>query len=214
VVDDYIKEKRNIIMAVVSCKNDCANEILLAKCREVDPTGNRTIGIFPKPDFLEPGSDNEASWMKLVQNKDIFFELGCHMLKNRSEEEANKIFAERSASESAVSSQESSRDLPLGTYGINALRRLLSQLRYKLLKAELPALQKELGDKYRELCRELERLVQKRATYQGQRRFLMGVSQEYQDFVKAALNGQYEQSFFDDLDPDEAVDHNDNVRRV
>ena len=90
-VDDYIKEKRNIIMAVVSCKNDCANEILLAKCRAVDPTGNRTIGIFPKPDFLEPDSDNEASWMKLVQNKDISFELGCHMLKNRSEEEANKI---------------------------------------------------------------------------------------------------------------------------
>jgi hypothetical protein len=36
--------------------------------------------------------------MKLVQNKDVFFELGCHMLKNRSEEEANKIFAERNAS--------------------------------------------------------------------------------------------------------------------
>ncbi|TKA23456.1 hypothetical protein B0A50_07483 [Salinomyces thailandicus] len=60
-VDDCIKEKRTIIMAVVSAKNDYTNQIILNKCRDVGPKGRRTIGIITKPDFLEPGSDNEAS---------------------------------------------------------------------------------------------------------------------------------------------------------
>ncbi|KAK0336102.1 hypothetical protein LTR02_004521 [Friedmanniomyces endolithicus] len=39
-VDDYIREKRTIIMAVVSPKNDYANQIILKKCRDIDPKGN------------------------------------------------------------------------------------------------------------------------------------------------------------------------------
>lgn len=83
-VDDYLKEKRTIVMAVVSAKNDYANQIILKKCRDVDPKGHRMLGIIAKPDFLEAGSENEASWMELAKNKDIFLELGWHMLKNRS----------------------------------------------------------------------------------------------------------------------------------
>ena len=94
-VDDYIKEKRTIIMAVISAKNDYANQIILNKCREVDPKGHRTLGIITKPDFLSPDSDNEASWLDLAQNKDIFFELGWHILKNRSDKDINTTFAER-----------------------------------------------------------------------------------------------------------------------
>lgn len=66
-VDDYIKEKRTIVMAVVSAKNDYANQIILKKCRDVDPKGHRTLGIITKPDFLEPDSDNEASWIELAE---------------------------------------------------------------------------------------------------------------------------------------------------
>lgn len=82
-INDYIKEKRTIIMAVVSAKNDYANQIILKKCREVDPKGLRTLGIITKPDFLEPDSENESAWIELAANKDIFFDLGWHMLKNR-----------------------------------------------------------------------------------------------------------------------------------
>ncbi|KAK1043646.1 hypothetical protein LTR74_018407 [Friedmanniomyces endolithicus] len=96
-VDDYIKEKRTIIMAVVAAKNDYANQIILKKCRDNDPKGKRTIGIITKPDFLEPDSVNEASWIEPAENKDIFFELGWHILKNRSDKEASKSSAERNA---------------------------------------------------------------------------------------------------------------------
>lgn len=213
-VDDYIKEKRTIIMAVVSAKNDYANQIILKKCRDVDHKGHRTIGIITKPDFLESGSDNEASWIELAENKDIFFELGWHVLKNRSDKEINKSFADRNAAEAAFFAQGSYRDLPSAMLGIESLRGRLSQLLYKHLKTELPALQKELNDKHREVCVELEKLGQKRSTTQEQRRFLMSISATYQDVIKAAVNGQYEHNFFGSLDPELAVDHESNMRRL
>ncbi|KAI7283211.1 hypothetical protein KC345_g3022 [Hortaea werneckii] len=213
-VDDYLKEKRTIIMAVVSVKNDYANQIILKKCRDVDPKGHHTIGIITKPDFLEPGSDNEASWLELAENKDIFFELGWHMLKNRSDKESDKSFEERNAAEKSFFSQGSYRDLSQDILGIDALRTRLSQLLYKHLKTELPALQKELNDKHRDVCRELEQLGEKRSTPQEQCRFLMGISTTYQDIVKAAVNGQYEHEFFGDLDPDADIGDKSNMRRL
>ncbi|KAI7233482.1 hypothetical protein KC330_g5346 [Hortaea werneckii] len=213
-VDDYLKEKRTIIMAVVSAKNDYANQIILKKCRDVDPKGHRTIGIITKPDFLEPGSENEASWLELAENKDIFFELGWHMLKNRLDKEGDKSFEERNAAEKFFFSRGSYRDLSQDILGIDTLRTRLSQLLYKHLKTELPALQKELNDKHRDVCRELEQLGEKRSTPQEQRRFLMGISTTYQDIVKAAVNGPYEHEFFGDLDSDADVGDKSNMRRL
>ena len=56
-------------MAVVSAKNDYANQIILKKCRDVDPKGHRTLGIITKPDYLTAGSDNESNWLDLALNK-------------------------------------------------------------------------------------------------------------------------------------------------
>lgn len=82
-VEEYITNKRTIILAVVSAKNDYANQIILKKARDIDSNGSRTLGIITKPDFLAPGSENESSWIELASNRDIYFELGWHMLKNR-----------------------------------------------------------------------------------------------------------------------------------
>ena len=213
-VDDYIKEKRTIVMAVVSAKNDYANQIILKKCREVDPKGHRTLGIITKPDFLEPDSENEASWIELAENKDIFFELGWHILKNRSDKEISTSFQDRNASENTFFSKGRYRDLSSGMLGIVSLRTRLSDLLYKHLKTELPALQKELNDKHREVCRELDLLGEKRSTVQEQRRFLMSVSINYQEIVNNAVKGHYDDPFFGTLEPNESLDHESNMRRL
>lgn len=51
-VDDYIKQKRTIIMAVVSAKNDYANQIILEKCRDVDHKDIEHSASSPSPIFL------------------------------------------------------------------------------------------------------------------------------------------------------------------
>lgn len=81
-VEDYIKESRTIVLAVVSAKNDYANQVILAKAFD-SGADTRTLGVITKPDYLEPGSENEKSWLALAQNEDVQFGLGWHMLKNR-----------------------------------------------------------------------------------------------------------------------------------
>ncbi|KAK1070387.1 hypothetical protein LTR48_009474, partial [Friedmanniomyces endolithicus] len=98
--------------------------------------------------------------------------------------------------------------------GIESLRNRLSQMLYKHLKAELPSLQKELNEQHSEVVIDLEKLGEKRTTTREQRRFLMKLSQEYQDVVKAAVNGQYEHNFFGTLDPDTSIDDEGNMRRI
>ncbi|KAF2158747.1 hypothetical protein M409DRAFT_61405 [Zasmidium cellare ATCC 36951] len=213
-VDDYIKEKRTIIMAVVSAKNDYANQIILKKCRDFDPQGHRTLGIITKPDFLEPDSDNEKSWIELANNQDIFFQLGWHILKNRSDREALTSFKDRNAAEKAFFSRGKYRDLSPDMLGIKSLCSRLSHLLFKHLKTELPDLQKDLDKNHQEVCRTLELIGERRSTPQEQRRFLLTIVTNYQDIVKAGVSGQYEHEFFGDTDPEEAVEHEANAHHL
>ncbi len=69
----YMKKPGSIILAVVSAKNDFALQEMTELARKLDPKGNRTPGLITKPDFLDAGSDSEASYLKLAQNKDVVF---------------------------------------------------------------------------------------------------------------------------------------------
>jgi GTPase SAR1 family protein len=51
----YMKKSRSIILAVVSAKNDYANQIVTKYARDLDPWGTRTLGIITKPDTLDAG---------------------------------------------------------------------------------------------------------------------------------------------------------------
>ncbi len=67
----YACQPRSIILAVISAKNDFANQVVLKLARSVDPTGNRTPpGVITKPDTLHPGSESEALYVSLARNED------------------------------------------------------------------------------------------------------------------------------------------------
>jgi Dynamin family len=52
VVQSYMKEARSIILAVVSTKNDYANQIVLKLACAADKKSNRILGVIKKPDTL------------------------------------------------------------------------------------------------------------------------------------------------------------------
>jgi len=70
-----MKEPRSIILAVVSAKNDYANQIVLKLARATDKKGNRTLGVITKPDTLIPSSESEAIYVSLARNQDVEFRL-------------------------------------------------------------------------------------------------------------------------------------------
>lgn len=82
-VDSYIKNPRTIILAVISAKTDHATQGILRRCHNVDPKGERTLGIITKPDQLEDDPELKKTFLNLAQNKEIKLQLGWHILKNR-----------------------------------------------------------------------------------------------------------------------------------
>lgn len=51
----YIKNPNAIILSVTSANTDLANSDSLKMAREVDPKGDRTIGVLTKIDLMDPG---------------------------------------------------------------------------------------------------------------------------------------------------------------
>lgn len=104
-VRSYMANPRSIILAVVSAKNDRANQIVTEFARDVDPTGVRTLGIITKPDTLRVGSDSEQAFLDLAENKDVRFRLGWHDLKNRDDDNRECSIEERDRQEREFLSQ-------------------------------------------------------------------------------------------------------------
>jgi hypothetical protein len=212
-VKEYMKNPRTIILAVVSAKNDYANQIILDHCRKIDEQGRRTLGIITKPDFLREGTDNELAWIDLARNKDIYLERGWHMLKNRGDNQMNLTFEQRNADETLFFSKGRYADLPRECVGIDSLRERLSKVLLNHLIKELPSLKEEMINKLQGTLAEIEKLGDRRNTANEQRMVLMKISMRVNNTLKSAIQGYYETSFFGPINMDAAVDASENIRR-
>jgi hypothetical protein len=53
----YIAHPSTVILAVTSANTDISNSDAIQLAREVDPDGNRTIGVITKVDIMDRGTD-------------------------------------------------------------------------------------------------------------------------------------------------------------
>ena len=196
ITDQYISQHRTICLAVVSAAYDTANQGILRKVREVDPKGNRTLGIITKPDLLPPGSGNENGFLELARNENIFFKLGWHVLKNRRFDERDCSLTERNALEDQYFRTSNFKDLPESNFGIGKLRDRLSTLLFEHIKRELPKLQNDLEQAMLAAQDQLRVMGKGRKSVAECREYLTYLSLEYYQLCKAAVGGHYEDSYF------------------
>ncbi|KAB8223349.1 P-loop containing nucleoside triphosphate hydrolase protein [Aspergillus novoparasiticus] len=197
VVQSYMKEPRSIILAVVSAKNDFANQIVLRLARQADPAGHRTLGVITKPDTLVEGSESERQFVLLAKNEEVTFRLGWHVLKNMDTEKGNYNLSVRGEEEAEFFSRGIWEDLPRSHVGIDTLRQRLSKLLLGQIAAELPSLIDEIQSKMDLCVKGLEKLGEPRATLKEQRSYLLHISQCFQTLVRSGLDGSYSSSFFE-----------------
>ncbi|KAH7260524.1 P-loop containing nucleoside triphosphate hydrolase protein [Fusarium solani] len=198
VVKGYMKEPRSVILAVVSAKNDYANQIVLQLAQRADPKRNRTLGVITKPDTLHPGSESERSFINLANNKDVEFRLGWHVLRNRDSEKDSWGQEERNAMERDFFSTGDWASLSTSDWGIDTLRNRLSKLLVRQIASEIPHLINEISAKAELRQHQLDQLGQPRATIGEQRTYLIQIGQYFQAIVKAATEGNYTNPFFED----------------
>lgn len=84
-VMSFIIKPTAIILAVSPANVDLANSDALNLAREVDPLGNRTIGVLTKLDLMDKGTD----CMDILQGKVYQLKLGFIAVVNRSQADIN-----------------------------------------------------------------------------------------------------------------------------
>ena len=77
----YISNPNAIILAVTAANQDIANSDALQLAKEVDPLGERTLGVITKLDLMDPGTD--AS--EIIHNKVIPLRKGYIGVVNRGQ---------------------------------------------------------------------------------------------------------------------------------
>jgi hypothetical protein len=191
-----MKEPRSIILAVVSAKNDYANQIVLKLARTADKIGMRTLGVITKPDTLISGSDSEHMYASLAQNLDVEFRLGWHVLRNMDSETESWSLPKRNAEERRFFTEGVWSTLPESILGIATLRERLSRLLLGQIAAELPGLIEEIELKSTTCRTQLQKLGLPRARIEEQCHYLLTLSQTFQSLSKAATDGTYNNDFF------------------
>lgn len=197
-VQRYMKNERSIILAVVSAKNDYANQIVTDLARRFDPKGVRTMGIITKPDTLLRGSESETSFLNLAKNEDVSFRLGWHVLRNRDFNSKYHSTEQRDMEEKDFFSQTTWSTLSPNMLGIGALKPRLSYVLREQIISVLPDLIEDVEQGIKDCGVRLDILGDTRGTLQEQRQYLIRISQRFSALVKAALDGVYGDEYFGD----------------
>ncbi|KAH8883709.1 dynamin family protein [Thozetella sp. PMI_491] len=200
IVKTYMEESRSIILAVVSAKNDIANQVVLKLARSADPHGHRTLGVITKPDTLNPGSNSEATYLALARNLDIELRLGWHVLRNLDSEKDSGTLVHRRNIERQFFNGGVWKTMAESTMGIDELRQRLSEVLFSHITSELPSLLDEIEDKIANRRSRLQQLGEPRGGLDEQRYYLVKVSEKFQWLVKSAIDGTYYDPFFKDAE--------------
>ncbi|XP_063812783.1 interferon-induced GTP-binding protein Mx1-like [Pseudophryne corroboree] len=81
----YIEKQETICLVVVPCNVDIATTEALEMARQVDPNGERTLGILTKPDLIDKGT--EETVVNILNNNAIHLKKGYMIVRCRGQQE-------------------------------------------------------------------------------------------------------------------------------
>ena len=198
----YMRNKRSVILAVVSAKSEFVLQSVTNFSGLEDPKGLRTLGIITKPDKLDVGSDSEKKFAELAENRLKFLHRGWHVLVNRDHSTRTHTQEQRDDFEKKFLSEGVWAKVPVNHKGVFSLRSRLSiALREHILEG-LPDLIKEAETEFVRCRDNLARLGASRASAEDRQRYLMQAAQVFSVIMRSCINGSYDDKFFTTGDQD------------
>jgi Dynamin family/Dynamin central region/Dynamin GTPase effector domain len=193
-----MKEKRSIILIVVSAQNDTSLQVVTEIAREVDPSGARMLGIITKPDTLYPGSPKAADILSYARNEEYKLQFGWHVVRNADFEQRNDPTYDFKAREAEFFAGEPWTSLPPSQLGGPALAHRLSKRLFEQICLELPSLITEIDLKVNNCVSSLLRLGESRASFKEKRKYLGTIADKFCRLLENGVAGRYEnEKFFD-----------------
>jgi len=152
----YITDKRTLILCVVAANVDLTTSEVLKMARQVDPEGDRTLGILTKVDIMDAGTN----CLKTLRNQEIKLKHGYIAVKNRSQKDINDKMAVVEALRNERRFFENHKDYRsvFDKVGTENLSKRLSMLLYEQIQGCLPEIEKQIDENLSHYEKESERL--------------------------------------------------------
>ncbi|XP_072441800.1 interferon-induced GTP-binding protein Mx3-like isoform X2 [Chiloscyllium punctatum] len=159
-IHTYIGKEETIILVVIACNVDIATTEALKMAQEVDPNGDRTLGVLTKPDLID--RDTEKDILKIINNQMVPLRKGYMLIKCRGQHDliANTSLANALEKEIAFFN-DNVHFRPLLEKKIASFQHLSSRLTNELvlqIRKCLPAMQEKIGSKINEIVKQLDKM--------------------------------------------------------
>ncbi|XP_051869301.1 interferon-induced GTP-binding protein Mx3-like [Pristis pectinata] len=157
-IKNYIEKKETIILVVIPCTVDIATTEALKLAQEVDPDGQRTLGVLTKPDLIDEGTEKEI--IKIIENNVIPLKKGYILVKCRGQKKLN-ITASAAMEEEKAFLQNNEFFRPLLEKGFASFKHLSDKLTSELIQqimTQLPVIENEIREKIIEVKIQQEKL--------------------------------------------------------
>lgn len=137
-----MRNPRSVILAVIPANVDIATQEILEMAEEQDGKGERTLGVFTKPDLVDKGA--EPAVIAIIEGTSHPLNLGWCVVRNPGQQAlANRLSDasanDRHATEKAFfKSEQPWSDVSKDRVGIEALRIRLVEILAEMIKGEFP----------------------------------------------------------------------------
>ncbi|KAL5055794.1 hypothetical protein RYX36_036476 [Vicia faba] len=166
-VRSYIEKPNCIILAISPANQDIATSDAIKISREVDPTGERTIGVLTKIDLMDKGIDV----VDMLEGRAYRLKFPWIGVVNRSQADINKnvdMIAARRREREYFNSTPEYKHLA-NRMGSEHLAKMLSKHLETVIKSKIPGIQSLINKTINEIETELARLGKPVATRTGKR---------------------------------------------
>ncbi|XP_006870919.1 PREDICTED: interferon-induced GTP-binding protein Mx1 [Chrysochloris asiatica] len=157
-IKSYIQKQETINLVVVPCNVDIATTEALSMAQEVDPDGDRTIGILTKPDLVDRGTEGKV--VDVVRNLVYHLKKGYMIVKCRGQQD---IQDKQSLAEALQREQDFFEDHDyfriLLEEGKATIKNLAEKLSIELIihiSKSLPLLEKQIKESHQHITEQLQ----------------------------------------------------------
>ncbi|XP_042315873.1 interferon-induced GTP-binding protein Mx1-like isoform X2 [Sceloporus undulatus] len=192
-IKKYITKQETINLVVVPGNVDIATTEALKMAQEVDPQGERTLGIVTKPDLVDKGTEEEI--VDVVRNQRVPLRKGYMIVKCRGQKDINKKVGLRDAIQNERRFFENHiifrSLLEEGKATIPILAERLTQELIEHINKSLPTLEKQIKDKLEAANIKLQRCGQGvPETRDGQMLFLIEKIKHFNQALSKIKEGE------------------------
>lgn len=184
----FISKPNSLILAVTPANQDIANSDALRVARDVDPAGDRTVGVITKIDLMDAGTNAR----EILENRVYPLKLGYIGVVNRSQNDINSKKSMLAAKKAEREFFENSRDYSdlADRCGTAYLTQVLNRLLMEHIRRCMPNLRHQVQTLLQEKELELEGYGSDPTSTSGTANaFILDVITKYLDKFNSLLNG-------------------------